>query len=64
MIFEKKNKMAAGRHFQIYKNLNNPQTVFPIHTKFSTELRHDTAQTPEVSNTPFFKIQDGPGRKT
>jgi len=56
--------MATGRHFEIYKNLNNSRTVRPILTKFGTELRLDTAQTPEVSKPPFFKIQDGRRRKT
>ena len=46
-----------GRHIEICKNLNNSRTVRPIYTKFGTELRHDTAETPEVSKPPFFKIQ-------
>ena len=47
--------MAAGRHFEIYKNLNNFRTVRPILTKFGTDLRLDTAQTPEVSKSHFSK---------
>jgi hypothetical protein len=35
--------MAAGRHFEFHKNLNNFRTVCPILTKFGTELRLDTA---------------------
>ena len=27
------NSMAAGRHFEIYENLNNSQTVRPIFKK-------------------------------
>jgi hypothetical protein len=54
--------MAAGRHFEIYKNLNNSQTVNPILAKFGMELRLDLAQTPDGSKPPFFKIQDG-GRR-
>ena len=52
MKFEIRN----SRHFDIYKNLNNSRTVRPIITKFGRELRLDTVQTPEVSETPFFKI--------
>ena len=47
--------MAAGRHFEIYKNLNNSQTVPPILTKFGMEQRLDTTQTPEVPNRNFSK---------
>jgi len=53
------NKMAAGRHIGFHKNLNNFRTVSPIITKFGTELRPDTAETPEVSKMSLFKIQDG-----
>ena len=57
--------MAAGRHIEICKNMNNSRTVRPILTKFGTELRHDTAQTPyNGSKPPFFKTQDGRRRKT
>jgi hypothetical protein len=56
--------MAAGRHLEIYKNMNNSRTVHPILTKFGTELHHDTAQTSEMSKPPFCKIQDGRRRKT
>ena len=49
--------MAAGRHFEIYKNLNNPQTVHRILTKFGMELRFGAAQTPEVSNRHFSKFK-------
>ena len=31
--------MAAGRHLEICKNLNNSRTVRPILTKFRKELR-------------------------
>ena len=55
---------AGGRHIEICKNLNDSRTVRPILTKFGTELRYDTAETPEVSKPPFFKIQDGRRRKT
>ena len=53
--------MAAVKN---YKNLNNSQTIGPIITKFGTDHRPDTDQTPEVSKTPFVKIQDGRRRKT
>ena len=56
--------MAADRHIEICRNLNNFRTIRPIPTKVGTELRHDTAQTPEVSKLPFFKIQDGRRLKT
>jgi hypothetical protein len=56
--------MAAGRHIEICKNLNNSQTVSPILTKFGTELRIGTAQTQGMSKLPFLKIQDGRRRKT
>ena len=56
--------MAAGRHIEICKNLNNSRTVRPIFTKFGTELRHDTAETPEVSEPLVLKIQGGRRRKT
>jgi len=56
--------MAAGRHIEICKNLNNSRTVRPILTKFGTELHFGTAQAPEVSKPPFFKMQDGRRRKT
>ena len=56
--------MAAGRHLEIYKNMNNSWTVHPILiTKFGTELRPDTAQTQEVSKPPFCEIQDGRRQK-
>jgi len=42
-----------GCHFEIYKNLNNSRTLRPILTKFGSELRLDTAQTPEMSNRHF-----------
>ena len=41
--------MAAGRHIEICKNLNNSRTVSPILTKFGTELHLDTAQRPDRS---------------
>ena len=53
-----------GRHIEIIKNLNNSRTDSPILTKFDTELRLDTAQTPDSSKPPFFKTQDGRRRKT
>jgi len=56
--------MAVGRHIEIIKNLNNSRTVSPILTKFVTELRLDTAQSPDWSKPPFFKIQDGRRRNT
>jgi hypothetical protein len=56
--------MAAGRHLEIYKNVNISRTVRPIVTKFGMELRPGTAHTPEVSKPPFLKIQDGRRRKT
>jgi len=56
--------MAAGRHIEICKNLINSQTVSPFLTKFGTELHLDTAQRPDESKPPFFKIQDGRRRKT
>ena len=56
--------MAAGRHIEIFKNLNDSRTVSPILTKFGTELRLDTALTPDGSKPPFSKIQDGRRRKT
>ena len=56
--------MAAGRHIEICKNLNNSQTVSPILTKFGTELHLGTStQTSDGSKPPFFKIQDGRRRK-
>ena len=51
--------MAAGRHFEIYKNRNNFQTVDPILAKFGRELQLDNAHTVEGSNMIFFIIQDG-----
>jgi hypothetical protein len=56
--------MAAGRHLEIYKNMNNSRTVRPILTKFDMELRLDIPETPEVSKPPFCEIQDGRRRKT
>jgi len=56
--------MAAGRHIEICKNLNNSRTFSPILTKFGTQIHIDTAQRPDLSKPPFFKIQDGRRRKT
>jgi len=63
-LWNLKNEIAAVRHFEIYKKLNNSRTVRPIITKFGRELRLDTAQTSEVSETPFFKIYESRRRKT
>ena len=41
--------MAASRHIEISKNLNKSRTFSPILTKFGTELRLDTTQTPEMA---------------
>ena len=49
--------MAAGRHIKMCKNVNYSRTVRPILTKFGTELHPDTAQRPDGSKPPFFKIQ-------
>ena len=46
--------MAAGRHFEIYKNWNSFRTVDPILTKFCMVLQLDTAQTVEGSKMTFF----------
>jgi hypothetical protein len=54
--------MAAGRHFEFHKDLNNFRTVCPILVKFGTELHHDIAKKPEWSKMSFSKIQDG-GRR-
>ena len=56
--------MAAGRHIEICKNLNDSRTVSPILTKFGAELQLDTAQKPDESKPPFFKIKDGRRQKT
>ena len=58
-LWNLKNEIAALRHFEIYKNLNNFRNVCPIFTKFGTELHFETAQTLEGSNVAFFTIQDG-----
>ena len=47
--------MAAGRHIEVCKNLNNSRTVSPFLTKFGTELHLDTAQRPDESTRHFSK---------
>ena len=52
--------MAAGRHFEIYiyKNLNNFRTAHPILTKFGTELRLNTTQTPDTGSVKVAIFQN------
>ena len=46
--------MAAGRHFEIYKNRNNFRTVDPSLTKFDWELQLDTFQRVEFTKNVIF----------
>ena len=55
--------MAAGRHIEIYRNLNNSRTVHPIFTKFGMELRLHTLQTTEVSKLSKSKMAADEKRK-
>jgi hypothetical protein len=60
MKFEKEQmSVAVSHHFEIYKNLNNFQTLCPILTKFGMEVNLGTAQMSVWSKLLLFEIQDG-----
>ena len=50
--------MAAGRHIEIYKNLNNFLTICPKATKFYRGIHIATALTTIYSKIGFFKVQN------